>query len=108
MVAILRSKRSRTGDAVLIWALRLTGDRQSTPWLHRGAEHRIDRSADEKLSDRQPTLEGGENAGDGEFLEKVREADATERLTEEEWVDAKRSVQALKMEDDEVDDDEVQ
>lgn len=50
--AIFRSNRSRTGAAILDWARRLTGERQLTPWLHRGAEHRRVRSADEKLRER--------------------------------------------------------
>lgn len=84
MVAMLCSKRSRAGEAALIWALRLTGDRHSTPRVHRSAE--------EKLGDRQ---EGGAE------LEKVREGGDSEE--EEERVGAKRSVEARKMEDDEVD-----
>lgn len=37
---------------ILAWARRLAGDLHSTPWLHLGAEHRRDRSEEEKLKDR--------------------------------------------------------
>jgi hypothetical protein len=44
-----RSSRWRTGAAVRAWARRLSGELQLTPWLHRGAEHLSDRSAEDKL-----------------------------------------------------------
>lgn len=95
MVAILRSK---TGEAVLIWALRLTGDRRSTPRHHRGAEQRTNWIADEKLSDRKLPLDGGAH------LAKVREGGAREWAgLEERVVEAKRTLQALEMEDDDAD-----
>lgn len=48
MVESFRWKLLRAGAAVLIWAVRLIGDFQSTPWLHRGTEHLTDRSVEEK------------------------------------------------------------
>lgn len=49
-MAILRYSAFERGTAqVLIWELRLAGDFQSTPWLHRGTEERTDLKADEKL-----------------------------------------------------------
>lgn len=67
----------------------------------------MDRRAEEKLSDRYPRLDGRDDECNGGFLAKVREeGDEKECFTEEERVEAKRTLQALRIEDEEAEDEE--
>lgn len=80
MVEILRSNRSIRGEEVLIWALRLTGDRQPKQCSEEGEARSGPRAASpdlEKLKERR-FIEGGEGEdrvlGKGEWSLSLEEA----------------------------------
>lgn len=76
---------------------RLAGDLQSAPWLHRGTEHRRDRKAEEKLSDRHWPAEGEARApwAAKALAEAAEEADEDDREPEKRRaLEARRSEEA--------------
>lgn len=86
------------GATVLIWARRLSGERQSTRWLQRGTEQRKDRTAEAKPRDRWETNDEGEGEGEGERERAGKDLNEDSEETNRDLEEALRSEEAAEVE----------